>query len=230
MADLSALLGQGGGFRPDARFAALPDGEEVMPVAVSALRAAMGAPFRRAHHALAPEPAPPPEPEEPAPDPVALARAEAYAQGAADARAACEAEAAQADQRRAKLALTFQRLDGELAEQFRQRLMDTVVTLCEATLLPLALDRAALARRVERAMAMFVRADDERTIRLHPDDIALVRPLLPEDWPLLPDPALERGAIRLENRKDGTEDGGVEDGPAQWRRAIADALDLGGGE
>jgi hypothetical protein len=24
--------------------------------------------------------------------------------------------------------------------------------------------------------------------------------------------------------------GGVEDGPAQWRRAIADALDLGGGE
>jgi len=39
------------------------------------------------------------------------------------------------------------------------------------------------------------------------------------DWEVLADPSLERGAIRVE----GTS-GGVEDGPATWRKAIAEAL------
>jgi len=75
---------------------------------------------------------------------------------------------------------------------------------------------------------MFSRADDERLIRLHPEDLALIKPQLPKDWHFFPDPALERGAIRVEARQGGVEGGGVEDGPAQWRRAIAEALDIGG--
>ncbi len=227
MADLSALLGSSGGsggFRPDARFAAITDDEaQTLPTAVGALKGR----FTGMHPAaLRPEPAPPPP--EPAPDPVALARAQAYAQGCEDTRAALEAEAAEADALRAKLAHRFERIDGELVEQFRQRLMDTVIALCEATLAPLALDKAALAHRVERAAAMFARADDERLIRLHPDDLKLVRSQLPKDWAFTPDPALSRGTIRVEARNGGVEAGGVEDGPQQWRRAIAEALDLGG--
>ena len=47
----------------------------------------------------------------------------------------------------------------------------------------------------------------------------LVGKRLPEGLDVLPDPALERGALRVE-----TQNGGVEDGPAHWRAAIAEAL------
>jgi len=120
------------------------------------------------------------------------------------------------------------RLDGELAEQFRQRLIETVTALCESCLAPLALDKDALLRRVERAVAMFNRADDDRLIRLHPEDLAAIRAYLPNDWQVQADPTLARGAIRMESRSGGVETGGAEDGPEQWRRAIIEALDVGG--
>jgi len=93
------------------------------------------------------------------------------------------------------------------------------MALCEATLVPYALDEKVLARRIERAVAMFSRAEDERVIRLNPEDLALLTDHLREEWTVLPDPALERGALRVE-----TQSGGVEDGPAQWRRALAEAF------
>ena len=67
---------------------------------------------------------------------------------------------------------------------------------------------------------MFSRAEDERVVRLNPDDLDAVRAALPVGWNFLPDPALVPGALRVE-----TANGGAEDGPVQWRRAIARALD-----
>ena len=69
------------------------------------------------------------------------------------------------------------------------------------------------------AVAMLARADDDRMIRLNPDDLALVGPRLSAEWQVQPDPALPRGSLRVE-----TASCGVEDGPDQWRRAIAEAL------
>jgi flagellar assembly protein FliH len=66
---------------------------------------------------------------------------------------------------------------------------------------------------------MLARADDERVLRLHPDDFALIGKALPDELEVRSDPALERGALRLESVN-----GGVEDGPAHWRRAIAEAI------
>ena len=152
-------------------------------------------------------------------DPVAVAWADGFAAGADEARAAAEQRACSEAQAREALALGFARLDSELAESLRQRLHDTVAALCEAALAPLALDTAALASRIERALALFQRAEDERTIRLNPDDLALISDRMAADWRIVPDPALERGALRVE-----TDSGGVEDGPAQWRQAIAEAL------
>jgi flagellar assembly protein FliH len=157
----------------------------------------------------------------PATDPLAEAHAAGFAEGVAAAHAQALADIAAEQGVRERLGFSFARLDAELAEALRQRLLDTVVALCEATLAPLTLDVPALARRVERATALFARADDERVIRLHPEDLAAVQPLLPADWTFTPDPALERGALRVE-----TVSGGAEDGPEQWRRAIAEALDL----
>lgn len=192
MSSLAALAGiaAGEGFREDARF----------------------------HRATAAAPPPPPEPDPT--DPVADARAEGFALGLEQGRAElAEALVAEAAVREA-LDLAFQRLDAELAEALRLRLTETVMALCEATLVPFALDPEALAARVERAVAMLSRAEDERVIRLNPQDLPLVAPRLSRDWTVQSDPALPRGHLRVE-----TATGGVEDGPAQWRRALIEAFE-----
>lgn len=148
---------------------------------------------------------------------------ETYGRGYAEGHAAAAAEAAARmladDRAREELALSFARLDATMAEDLRLRLRDTVAALCEAALGPLALDEVALTNRIARAVSMLARADDERVVRLHPADIELVSARLHADWTVRPDPSLERGTVRVE-----TATGGVEDGPAAWRLAIAEAL------
>ena len=163
--------------------------------------------------------APPPPPLAPVADPVAMAWAEGYAEGNATAEAQALALAEQHAVTLGRIELAFARLDTAQEEALRQRLQETVTALCEATIAPLALDPEALARRVARAAAMLARADDERLLRLHPLDLALIAELLPEGLAVEPDPALERGGLRME-----TPSGGIEDGPGRWHRAIAEAL------
>ena len=152
-------------------------------------------------------------------DPVSRAFAQGYAQGADEARAAALAEAALADAARHRIETALSRLDAALVDQLQDRLRETVVALCEAAIAPAAIDPVALAARVTTAAAMLARAEDARVIRLHPEDLALVGNRLPEDWHFEPDPALERGSVRVEGAN-----GGVEDGPEHWRRALAEAL------
>ena len=160
-------------------------------------------------HSLLPVPA----------DPLAQAFADGHAAGFSEAETAAAVLAKSDAAARAMIELSLARLDTELAEALRQRLLATIEMLCEAAIAPLALDRKLLAERVARAAAMLARADDERLLRLHPDDLALIAAQLPDGLSVLADPALERGALRVE-----TSNGGVEDGPQQWRRAITEAL------
>lgn len=160
-----------------------------------------------------------PESVEPAPDPVADAFARGYAEGAAAARATALAEAAARDSARERIESALGLMDKDALDRFRSRLHDTVMALCGDVLGTAAIDPAALAQRIEKVAAMFQRSTDERIIRLHPEDLTLVHARLPEDWHCEPDPALERGSIRVE-----TATGGVEDGPVQWRAALEEAL------
>ena len=152
-------------------------------------------------------------------DPATQAFAAGYAQGAADAEAAFSEAIAAQDAARARIELAFGRIDADLLRDLEARLRETVLALCAPLLGEFAADPAALARRVETAAAMLARAADERVIRLHPEDLALVGARLPEDWHFEPDPGLERGALRIEGVA-----GGVEDGPATWSRALSEAL------
>ncbi|WP_408591305.1 FliH/SctL family protein [Novosphingobium sp.] len=196
---LGAGLGSGGGaFAQDHRFAR--PGQ-------AGIRLGMGKPDSSAGAAAEPV------------DPLAEAWQEGYAQGAADAHAAADAAGAAADAARHRIESALGRLDADAVTALEQRLRATVLALCEAVLADAALDPQTLARRVETAAAMFARAADERVIRLHPEDLALVHARLPEDWHCEPDSSLERGALRVESAN-----GGVEDGPAQWRRALEEAL------
>lgn len=152
-------------------------------------------------------------------DPVAQAWNEGYAAGSQEAAGLAAAAAEENARAQAAITLSFARLDAQLAEELRRKLFITVETLCETAIAPLALDKAALAARVERAAAMLARADDNRILRLHPADYTTIAQQLPASLEVVPDPALARGAIRVE-----TASGGVEDGPDNWRRAIAEAL------
>ena len=192
-----ARLGERTPFRADRRFAAVEEEGEPQPQ-----------PLQEATF-----------PDSEQGDPLADAYAQGYADGAGDVRVETLATAAADAQAGGTLQLAFIRLDRALEEQLRDRLRATVTALCEAALAPLALDVDLLERRVAAAAAMLARADDARVIRLHPDDIKLLTSRMRVDWEVLADPSLERGAIRVE----GTS-GGVEDGPATWRKAIAEAL------
>ena len=170
-----------------------------------------------------PEPPPCPEPlaeaEEPAADPLAVAHAEGYRAGRDDTLA--EAAALVAAERAALegLASMFTRLDQNTEGILARRLAETVEALCDALIADVAVDGPALLRRAGAAARLLARADDERTFRLNPEDLAAVGDRLPPEWKTVPDPALERGSIRIE-----TPAGGVEDGPGAWRRAIAEAI------
>lgn len=158
-----------------------------------------------------------PEPE--APDPVALAHARGHAEGYAQALAEAEATQAAQDATRHRIETALRAMAADEIAALEQRLRQTVLALCESVVAEAAIDTDALAARVRRAAQMLARAEDARVIRLHPEDLAAVGHALPEDWHCEPDPQLERGTVRVDGSL-----GGVEDGPAQWRRALDEAL------
>jgi flagellar assembly protein FliH len=175
-------------------------------------------PFGRADPAPVPEPevVPAPEPQaEPAPDALALA----YAEGEADGRAAALAEAERDAARQRALRLAFRQLDEAAAEALASDLADTVIVLCAGVLAEHATDRAALLARCHAAAVRIGGAAGALRLHLHPEDIAGLDPEALGDWSVIADSALERGALLLEGPE-----GAVRDGPADWRRAIADAV------
>lgn len=152
-------------------------------------------------------------------DPVEEARTQGFADGLAQGRAEAMGEALATIEAHGRLSLAFGQLDHAMEEELRLALRETVIALCEGALAPLALDQDALIARIDKAVAMLARSYDERTIRLNPDDLALISDRLRTDWTVQADASLPRGALRVESG-----DGGVEDGPETWRRAIAEAL------
>lgn len=160
-----------------------------------------------------------PEREPEAVDPLVEALEQAHAEGFAEARALAEAEARAAREAHGRLSLAFERLDQQMEEELRLALRETVAALCEQALAPLAIDQGALLARIDRAVAMLSRSYDERTIRLNPADLSMLSDRLSADWTVVADALLPRGSLRVESTE-----GGIEDGPESWRRAIAEAL------
>lgn len=165
-----------------------------------------------------PEPVPQPEPE-PVADPVPDLVAQAYSQGEAAGRAAALAEAAQDAARQRGLRLAFRTLDEAASETLAADLADTVIALCEGVLGAHAADRDALLARCHEAARRIGGAAAGLRLHLHPEDIETLGPDALGGWEVAADGALERGALLLEGP-----DGALRDGPADWRRAIADAV------
>ncbi|MXP41571.1 hypothetical protein GRI75_07940 [Altererythrobacter soli] len=154
-----------------------------------------------------------------APDPVVEAYERGFAEGSAHAMEAALLAEREREAQRGAIELAFAQFDEHSEAELRERLRQTVLALCEATIMPVAIDPEGLAARVEKATGMLQRAHDERRVLLNPEDLALVRDRLPEGLAVEAEPTVERGGLRIE-----TADGGIEDGPAQWRRILAEAF------
>lgn len=147
----------------------------------------------------------------------------AFEHGFAEGKAAAEAEwlsiIAQREKEFAKLVGALEVLTRSDADALAERFHQTVLTLCESAVLPLAIDVEELARRCRSAAGMLRRECDEKIIKLHPDDAVLVAPILSPDLNVEADPTVERGGLRID-----TDDGGVEDGPTMWRQRLLEAI------
>ncbi len=146
---------------------------------------------------------------------------EGYAKGFEAATEQARAEAVELDAARGRIETAFARLAEAEGLRLEERLRETVMALCEQALAPLTQDPDALAGRVHKALSALRRAEDERVLRLHPDDMNLISDRLPDNLNIETDPSMTRGEIRIE-----TAEGGVEDGPEQWRRVLEEALSL----
>ena len=159
------------------------------------------------------------DPLAPAPDPGEDALARAFADGEAAGRAAAEAEAEAAAARQRALRLAFRTIDETARDVLADDLAETVIALCEAALADCAIDKDALLARCHAAAKRIGGAAEALTLHLHPDDIAILDAAALEGWQVMPDPALDRGAVMIAGPE-----GAVSDGPAEWRRAIAAAV------
>ena len=154
-------------------------------------------------------------------DPIEAAFSEGYAKGFEDAAAQSKAQAEQDAAARGRIETAFERLADSEGLRLEERLRETVLALCEHALAPLATDPEALTARISKVLMALRRSEDERVLRLHPEDMVLIAGRLPENVKVEPDPSLSRGELRVE-----TAEGGMEDGPDQWRRTLAEALAL----
>lgn len=189
-----------------------------------ALLGGAGSAFREASPFGAPEPDAPlplhqPAPVEPDVDPHAEAIARAYADGEAAGRAAAAAEAEDRAARQRALRLNFRALDEAATGVLADDLAATVLALCDGALAGAAIDADGLLARCHAAARRIGGAADALTLHLHPDDIALLGDDALAGWRIVPDAALERGSVVIEGA-----DGTASDGPAEWRRAIAAAV------
>jgi flagellar assembly protein FliH len=153
------------------------------------------------------------------PDPDEAALARAFAEGEAAGRAAAAAEHASEVGHLRALRLQFRALDEAALGVLTEELAATVQALCAQVLADYALDSDALAARCAAAAARLGSGWSGAALRLHPDDAAALRDGALAGWQIAPDPALERGALVIEGP-----DGAVRDTPADWRRALAEAL------
>ena len=147
--------------------------------------------------------------------------ARSYSAGLAAGRVAAQNEFAETAEVHGALAAAFTRLDEAMQQQLAQRLAETVAALCEATMAPLTLDADALQRRCIRAAGMVGDGIIDASLRLHPDDIALLDRGFASTWHLVPDAMLERGTVVFD-----MVEGAVVDGPGEWHAALREALGL----
>jgi flagellar assembly protein FliH len=136
------------------------------------------------------------------------ARAEGFAEGFEEGRRASELELAADRAALARLAETLEALRPDPAGALALLLAETVDRLVRQVVGEVEVDAVALLARARAAAALVGAEMEPARLRVHPDDAAhLAEARLAIE--IAPDPAIERGAVRVE-----TAAGWIEDSPA----------------
>ncbi|MCK0129423.1 FliH/SctL family protein [Erythrobacter sp. F6033] len=142
-----------------------------------------------------------------------------FLDGEAAGRAAAQAEFDVTAGQQRDLRLAFRSLDQAAMDAFAQALSETVLSLCGQVLDASVLNADGLMERVKGAAKALGMAAEHCSLHLNPLDIEMLGKSAPQGWAIMPDANIPRGSLRLVSG-----DGEVHDGPDQWRRAIAEAL------
>ncbi|MBA4772676.1 MAG: flagellar biosynthesis protein FliH [Sphingomonas sp.] len=153
-------------------------------------------------------------------DPIEQARAQGFADGVAHGRALAEAQADRDAALIAQLGAALSSPDRIDRDALARHMRDTVLMLVTRMVGDVGVAADVLAARVEAATALLADSAESAVLRLHPDDVALVKDRLPPTIFTTGDATLERGNFVLEGAATL-----VEDGPELWLAQLAAAIE-----
>jgi flagellar assembly protein FliH len=156
------------------------------------------------------------------PEPLQMAE-DPYARGLADGQQIAEAAFSIERKRLQALLASADALRPEDNAEIGFLLDNIVRTVVAKIIGDLPIDAPFLQQQITAATLVLTEADENRTLRLHPEDLALLAGV---DLPLAsgPDPQLARGAVRIE-----CSDGWIEHGPSFALDRLNQALLVDGG-
>jgi len=120
----------------------------------------------------------------------------------------------------AQIAARLETMSGFDREGLADRLRQTVMFLVGKLLGEAGVSPELLAQRIDSAIALLADTAEAATLRLHPEDLALVEGHVPANVAAVADPTMERGGFRIDTRTTA-----IEDGPGAWLNQLAAALD-----
>lgn len=153
-------------------------------------------------------------------DPIATARAQAFAEGMAHARALDDAAGERDVTLLATLATALKSAEHIDRDAFARQLRETVMFLVTKMVGEIGVSGELLAARIDSATALLADAAESALLRVHPDDIDLLKDRLPATIFPVGDDSVARGAFVLEAASTI-----VEDGPEMWLEQLAAAID-----
>lgn len=153
-------------------------------------------------------------------DPIAAARAAGFNEGVAHAASL----ARQDHERDIALLQSLTHALGKAGridrEALARQLREAVVSLVTRTIGEAGVSADLLAQRITAAADMLADSAESAILRVHPDDVALLKDKLPDTIFPVGDTAVERGGFVLESASTI-----VEDGPELWIEQLTQAID-----
>jgi flagellar assembly protein FliH len=113
----------------------------------------------------------------------------------------------------------IQQINLNALQQLESRMREAVLALCHQVIDDQAITPDKLTGRIQAALKLFTDTHNEKVIEVSTTDYALIEGAVPAEWKVLAKPGLTRGSIRVV-----TADGGIEDGPDQWKLALEEAI------
>ena len=113
----------------------------------------------------------------------------------------------------------IKQINDDGVKMLENRLREAVLALCRQAIDDISIAPERLAARIQAAVKQLVSGHNDKTIEVSPGDLDTLRGTLPAEWKLVANPELVRGAIRV-----ATPEGGIEDGPDQWKLALEEAI------